>query len=326
MDRKLISEVLDELPTGVMVGDETGAVIYANRAALDYMGIDDEGLKEVNIKGIVRHGTGKKDIMFRTKGDDRISVRFSKVQLSGDCSAVFMTDISEIHRLQQEILKMDKLATVGELTSGIAHEIRNPLAGIKTTAQALKEEMPENDHRSAYVSRIITEIDRLNKLLLNFFDFAKPKELNLRPCDIKKIIEDALFIVQDTARQNHVRIMELYPTEDIKIKADPDVVQQVLMNVFINALQAMPTGGVMEVHLSQGGSHVEISVSDTGKGIPGDIRSRIFDPFFTTKPKGIGLGLSISYRLMKMHSGNITFVSGPKGSTFTISLPREVKS
>jgi two-component system sensor histidine kinase HydH len=308
-----------------MVGDETGAVIYANRAALDFMGIDRDGLREVNINGIMRHGAGPKDIMFRGRGDDRISLRLGKMELSGGHSAVFMSDITEVHRLQQEILKMDKLATVGELTSGIAHEIRNPLAGIKTTAQALKEEIPESDHRNAYVSRIIIEIDRLNKLLLNFFDFAKPKELNLRSCEVKKIIEDALYIVHDTARQSHVRVMELYPTEDIRIMADPDVLQQVLMNVFINALQAMPAGGVMEVQLSQGGGHVEISVSDTGKGISEDIRSRIFDPFFTTKPKGIGRGLSISYRLVKMHSGNITFVSGPKGTTFTITLPRDVR-
>jgi two-component system sensor histidine kinase HydH len=234
-----------------------------------------------------------------------------------------LTDVSEIYRLEQELLKMDKLATVGELTSGIAHEIRNPLAGIKTTAQALKEEIPENDTRSAYISRIIIEVDRLNKLLLSFFDFARPKKLNVRPCDLKKTIEDTVFMVREAARSNHVRIMEFYPPGEVRIKADPDMVQQVLMNVFINAVQSMPSGGSMEVHLREQGANVEISVSDTGKGIPENIRSRIFDPFFTTKPKGIGLGLSISYRLVKMHSGNITFSSSPEGTLFTISLPKE---
>jgi signal transduction histidine kinase len=325
MDRKVMSELIEELPTGIMLADEAGAVTYANKAALEYMGIDHDGLQEVNVKGIIRHGSGKKDLMFRTKGDERITVRLGRVSLSGGCSAIILTDISEIHRLEQELLKMDKLATVGELTSGIAHEIRNPLAGIKTTAQALQEEIPENDQRRDYVSRIIIEIDRLSKLLLNFFDFAKPKELNLRSCDLKKTIEDAVFMVRDTARQSHVRIMEFYPPGEVRIKADPDMVQQVLMNVFINAVQSMTSGGSMEVHLAERGANVEISVSDTGKGIPENIRSRIFDPFFTTKPKGIGLGLSISYRLVKMHSGNITFVSGPRGTTFNISLPKEVR-
>jgi signal transduction histidine kinase len=107
------------------------------------------------------------------------------------------------------------------------------------------------------------------------------------------------------------------------VSADPGLVQQVLMNVFINALQAMPSGGRMEVHLIAEGAFAKVEVRDTGKGIPEDIRSRIFDPFFTTKPKGIGLGLSISYRLIKMHSGTISFVSSQAGTTFTISIPRE---
>lgn len=325
MDRKVMTELIEELPTGIMLADEAGAVTYANKAALEYMGIDYDGLKEVNVEDIISHGTGRKDLMFRTKGDERVTVRFSRVSLSDGNQAILLTDISEIYRLEQELLKMDKLATVGELTSGIAHEIRNPLAGIKTTAQALQDEISENDHRSAYISRIIIEIDRLNKLLLNFFDFAKPKELTLRLCDLKKTIEDTVFLVRDTARLSHVRIMEFYPPGEVRIKADPDMLQQVLMNVFINAVQSMPSGGSMEVHLAERGVNVEVSVRDTGKGIPENIRSRIFDPFFTTKPKGIGLGLSISYRLVKMHSGNITFASGPHGTSFTISLPKEVR-
>ncbi|HNY65798.1 MAG TPA: ATP-binding protein [Deltaproteobacteria bacterium] len=321
MDRKVLSEVLEFLPTGVMLADETGAVTYANRAAHEYMGIDHDRLGEVNIREVVPHGSGRKELI-RTRGDERITVRLTRIPLSDGCSAVVLSDVSEVHRLQQELLKMDRLASVGELTSGIAHEIRNPLAGIKTTAQALKAEIPENDHRTDYVTRIIMEIDRLNKLLLSFFDFAKPKELALRPCNLKKIVEDSVFTVQDEARKNHVQVMEFYPPEGLKIKADPGVVQQVLMNVFINALQAMPSGGRMEVHLVDDGAYARIEVRDTGKGIPEDIRSRIFDPFFTTKPKGIGLGLSISYRLIKMHSGTISFVSNPAGTTFTISLPK----
>jgi two-component system sensor histidine kinase HydH len=318
------AEVLEVLPVGIMLADEAGAVSYANRTALEFLGIEREGLKEINIRGMFRQNTGKKDIMLRTKGKDRITVRLNRIALSGGCSAVVMTDITEIQQLEQELLKMDKLATVGELTSGIAHEIRNPLAGIKTTAQALKGEIPDNDHRVAYISRIIAEIDRLNKLLLNFFDFAKPKDLNVRACDLKKVIEDTVFLMQDEARQNRVQVMEFYPPEQVRIRADSDLLQQVFMNVFINAVQAMHSGGRMEVHLADKGSQVEITVKDTGKGIPENIRNRIFDPFFTTKPKGIGLGLSISYRLVKMHSGNITFATGPRGTTFTITLPKEV--
>lgn len=326
MKPELVYEILDALPVGVMLADESGNVVFANKESLSYMGIDEKGLKEINIDGLAQHKARKKETMLRTKGDERITVSLSRVPLTNGWSATVMTDITQIDQLQQELLKMDKLASVGELTSGIAHEIRNPLAGIKTTAQALSEEIPASDHRSAYISKIIMEIDRLNKLLMSFFDFAKPKAPLVRVCDLKKVIEDTVYMVRDTAKGGNIQVMEFYPTQAVKISADTDMIQQVFMNILINAIQAMPVGGRMEVHLIDRNSSVQIEVSDTGKGIPENIRSRIFDPFFTTKPKGIGLGLSISYRIVKMHSGSITFTSSQMGTKFTVTLPKDKKS
>ncbi len=323
MDEGVLRDILELLPTGVLLADNRGSVIYANRIALEYLGIDEEGLEDINVDGMMERDSPKKETIVRTKGNERITIRLSKASLSDGISVVYLTDITEIHQLQKEILKMDKLASVGELTSGIAHEIRNPLAGIKTTAQALIEELPHNDHRRAYVSRIIGEIDRLNKLLLNFFDFARPRELSIHSCDLKKIIENAVYMIQDSAKENHVQIIEFYPPKKALVKADPSLMQQVLMNVFLNAIQAMENGGRMEIHLIDRDDHVEITVADTGKGIPEHSRGRIFDPFFTTKPKGIGLGLSISYRIVKMHSGTITFTSGPSGTTFVVLLSKD---
>ncbi|MBN2298332.1 MAG: PAS domain-containing protein [Deltaproteobacteria bacterium] len=325
MKQDLVYEILNELPAGVMLADDSGGIIFANNAAIEYLGIGREGLKEINIDHLLQHGTRKKEIMLRTKGNERVTVNLSKKVLSNGWTVIILNDITEVHQLQQELLKMDKLATVGELTSGIAHEIRNPLAGIKTTAQALSEEIPAQDHRSVYISKIIMEIDRLNKLLLNFFDFAKPKALYIRPFDVKRVIENTIYMIKDTAKANRVQIMEFYPTNTISINADPDMIQQVLMNIFINAVQSMSAGGRMEVHLVEKDSHILIEVSDTGKGIPENIRSRIFDPFFTTKPKGIGLGLSISYRIIKMHSGSITFTSSDAGTKFTVNLSKDIK-
>jgi len=323
MDTDVLLEMLSILPAGVMLAQDDGTVVYANHAALEYLGIEESNLREINVDGLIERDSFKKETMVRTKGSERLTIRLSRRPLKGGGYAVFLADISEIHQLQNEILRMDKLASVGELTSGIAHEIRNPLAGIKTTAQALNEELPLGDHRRAYVSRIIMEIDRLSKLLMNFFDFAKPRELSVVSCDLKKIIENAVYMVQDTARENHVEIIEFHPPRKELIKADPHMIQQVLMNVFINAIQAMEAGGRMEVHLAEKSSHMEIMVSDTGKGIPDHVKGRIFDPFFTTKPKGIGLGLSISYRIIKLHKGTITFVSNPGGTTFIITLPKD---
>lgn len=323
MDTDVLRELLEMLPTGVMLAEDDGRVVFANKAALDYLGISASSLREINVDGLMERDSTRKETMIRTKGNDRLTLRLSKHQLKHGKSALFLSDITEIHRLQSEILKMDKLASVGELTSGIAHEIRNPLAGIKTTAQALNEELPAGDHRKAYVSRIIGEIDRLNRLLLGFFDFARPRELSIVTCDLSKIIENAVYMVRDTARENHVQIIEFHPPRKTAIKADPNMIQQVLMNVFINAIQSMEFGGRMEVHLTERDDRMEIMVSDTGKGIPENVKGRIFDPFFTTKPKGIGLGLSISYRIVKLHAGSITFVSNPGGTTFIITLPKD---
>ena len=325
MKQDTVFEMLDALSAGVMLSDETGCVIFANNPAIEYLGIEREGLREINIDHLLKSGTRTKEIMLRTKGNERIRVHLSKKVLSNGWSIIILNDITEVHQLQQELLKMDKLASVGELTSGIAHEIRNPLAGIKTTAQALSEEIPPQDHRSIYISKIIMEIDRLNKLLLNFFDFAKPKALYIRSFDVKRVIENTIYMIKDTAKANRVQIMEFYPTNAIMINADPDMIQQVLMNIFLNAVQSMSSGGRMEVHLSEDDSNIRIEVRDTGKGIPENIRSRIFDPFFTTKPKGIGLGLSISYRIIKMHSGSITFTSSDAGTTFIVNLSKDMK-
>jgi two-component system, NtrC family, sensor histidine kinase HydH len=323
MDKDVLVEILEMLPAGVMLAEKDGTVFFANKTAMDFLGIDETNLKVINVDGLIERDSYKKETMIRTKGSERLTIRLSRLPLGSGGFVVFLTDISEINQLQNEILKMDKLASVGELTSGIAHEIRNPLAGIKTTAQALNEELQVGDHRRAYVSRIIIEIDRLSKLLLNFFDFAKPRELSVVSCDLKKIIENAVYMVQDTARANHVEIIEFHPPKKEQIKADPHMIQQVLMNVFINAIQAMEFGGRMEVQLVDKGDRMEIMVSDTGKGISDHVKGRIFDPFFTTKPKGIGLGLSISYRIIKLHSGTITFISNPGGTTFVITLPKD---
>ncbi|HHO76140.1 MAG TPA: PAS domain-containing protein, partial [Deltaproteobacteria bacterium] len=217
MKQDLVYEMLNSLSAGVMLADDSGGIFFANIAAIEYLGIDGDGVREINIDHILHNDSRKKEIMMRSKGDERITVRLSKKVLSNGWTVVVMNDITEIHQLQQELLKMDKLASVGELTSGIAHEIRNPLAGIKTTAQALREEIPPHDNRREYVSRIIVEIDRLNKLLLNFFDFAKPKALSIRSFDVKRVIENTIYMIKDIARANRVQIMEFYPTSTIKI-------------------------------------------------------------------------------------------------------------
>ncbi len=324
MQQDALLEMLEMIPAGIIVADKAGYIAYANAQAQGYVGKQGLSLDEVNIARLLKSVTSGKETLMRMRDGRRIPVRILINDLADGRRMVILDDISEIHQLQQEILKMDRLASVGELTSGIAHEIRNPLAGIKTTAQALEEELPEGDHRRDYVGRIIKEINRLNKLLLDFFDFAKPRSMHTRRCNMQKVIEEAIYLVREQARQQGVQIIEMYPTAEVDAVVDPDMIKQVLMNVMLNGVQAMSSGGRLEVSLDNiDEEYIGIIIKDGGPGIPENLKSRIFDPFFTTKAKGVGLGLSISYRIIRMHTGSITVTSTSSGTTFRIALLKE---
>ena len=323
MNDKLLWEILDLAPVGVMLAESGGRVVWANRAALAFLGISAKNLREINVEGLLEQEADRRETMVRLKGNEKLHLMLKRQHLKDGSSVVFVSDITEVHRLQSEILRMDKLASAGELTSGIAHEIRNPLAGIRTTAQALDAELGAHDPRKAYTGRIIAEIDRLGRLLTGFFDFARPRQLSLVPCDLGKVVESAVSMVKDAAVRNRVEIFEFHPDRRVSVRADPNLVQQVLMNVFFNAIESMEFGGRMEVHLHDRGDNVQLLVSDTGRGVPDHVKGKIFEPFFTTKPKGVGLGLSISYRIVKQHAGDIAFESGPAGTTFVVTLPKD---
>jgi PAS domain S-box-containing protein len=249
---------------------------------------------------------------------------------------VIFRDLTQVYKIQEEILRMDRLISLGKLASGIAHELRNPLAGIKTTAQALSEEMAFDDSKREYLNRITKEIDRLNELLKSFFSFAKPQNLNLTSCCIKDIVNEIIpFLIKEIADKG-IRFVEVYHPQLPKIRVDKNQMHQVFLNLFLNAIQAMPSGGELRIQatplVSAGpdgnAQHfIRILISDTGKGIPANLINKVFDPFFTTKPKGIGLGLSIAYQIIKKHEGTIQVQSEwERGATFDIRLPETVES
>jgi signal transduction histidine kinase len=249
---------------------------------------------------------------------------------------VVFRDLTNVYKIQEEILRMDRLVSLGKLASGIAHELRNPLAGIKTTAQALGEEMSGDDSKREYLNRITKEIDRLNDLLKTFFSFAKPQNLNLVHCNIKDIINEIIpFLIKEIADKG-IRFNEIYHPHLPKIKVDKTQMHQVFLNLFLNAIQAMPNGGNLKIEVSPMISNsleafkqnfVKVVISDTGKGIPPQIVNKIFDPFFTTKPRGVGLGLSITYQIIKKHGGTIKVESQwEKGTSFVINLPETLEN
>jgi signal transduction histidine kinase len=191
--------------------------------------------------------------------------------------------------------------------------------------------MSSEDSKREYLNRITKEIDRLNELLKTFFSFAKPQKLDLVYCYVKDIINEIIpFLIKEIADKG-IRFVESYHPRLPSIKVDKNQMHQVFLNLFLNAIQAMPNGGELKIEVSPVISNsseglkqnfIKIVVSDTGKGIPSHLVNRIFDPFFTTKPKGIGLGLSITYQIINKHGGTIKVDSQwERGTSFVINLP-----
>lgn len=253
-------------------------------------------------------------------------------------------DISQIKQMQAEVLRMDRLASLGVLASGIAHEIRNPLAGIKTVAQTLEEDLEEGDGKREYIARIIRQVNRMDELLRTLFSYARPQSPVRRPLQLQDIINEVKGLMMQRFERANVRFEEIYAEDLPLVQVDFHQTQQVFINLFLNAIDAMPEGGSLSVQArpapapslrgdrrgkryqeaQRRGQFAEVRVRDTGEGIPRENMQAIFDPFFTTKPQGSGLGLSIVYRIIEEHRGHIHVESEPgKGTTFSLFLPVE---
>ena len=253
-------------------------------------------------------------------------------------------DISQIKQMQMEVVRMDRLASMGVLASGIAHEVRNPLAGIKTMAQTLEEEMERKDARREYLTRIISQVNRLDELLKSLFSFAKPQQLVRKYQRLQDIIKEVDVLFEERFKKKGIKYTKEFQPNLPKVHVDFHQIQQVFINLFLNSLDAMKKGGKFiisaqavktviyprdrrkKAFVSQKKEsiYVEVIVKDSGTGISPEDKKAIFDPFFTTKPQGTGLGLSIVYRIIEEHQGEIRFDSElGKGTEFTLLLPTE---
>jgi two-component system sensor histidine kinase HydH len=219
--------------------------------------------------------------------------------------------------------RSDRLAALGQLSAGLAHELRNPLGTIKASAEMLTRSMPaENEVAREVAGFISTEVDRTNLLVTRFLDFARPLKLQLSPVDLTQILDRAVELLERGSPHYDVAIYKNYAPEIGPLPLDADLMERVFYNLLLNAAQATPAGGPITIKTRLAGHTAEISVIDRGSGIdPKDLES-IFNPFFTTKPEGVGLGLAIVSKIVDEHGGKMVVESDlGKGSVFCISLP-----
>ncbi|MCU0588567.1 MAG: ATP-binding protein [Syntrophobacteraceae bacterium] len=232
----------------------------------------------------------------------------------------------ERQRLEEQLHQSERLAALGEMIAGVSHEIRNPLGIIRSTAELLHGRI-EHERQRRFTSIIVEEATRLNDILTEFLDFARPKTPRAKPCRIEDIIERNLSAMEGQLQRASIQVERFYEAGDYVMEADGDLLYRAFVNLLANAVQAMPDGGTLRVRTIFRGSagsppQIELRIRDTGPGISEEVQKKIFNPFFTTREKGTGLGLAIVRSIIDSHGGEIEVRSRPdKGTNVIIRLP-----
>jgi len=230
----------------------------------------------------------------------------------------------EQRNLEAQLHQSERLAALGEMTAGVAHEVRNPLGIISSTAELLQERLGKYEPQNRLAQIIVDEANRLNDKVTEFLDFARPRVPNLRPCDLEAVLNRSLEMLEPEINRLGIMVDRRYRLDGRVLAADPDLLHQAFLNILLNSIQAMPGGGQLTVETGNGpnGHGGEISFRDNGEGIDPENLKKILNPFFTTKERGSGLGLPIVKSIVESHRGTLKILSAPgEGTTITITLP-----
>lgn len=239
-------------------------------------------------------------------------------------SILLFKDLSEVQALRREIARNQRLASIGRLAAGVAHEIRNPLSSIKGFAAYFRERYRDNKDDQQTADIMIQEVERLNRVVGQLLEFARPITISKKAAPVDTVIKDSLRLIRGQAAEKYIKIETDFSSIVKNIQVDTDRINQVLLNLYLNAIESMQDGGSLNVALStdEKKKWLIIKVADNGTGIRKEDIAHIFDPYFTTKPSGTGLGLAIVHNIIDAHDGKMEVESSPgKGTTITLFLP-----
>ncbi|WP_320044783.1 ATP-binding protein [uncultured Desulfobacter sp.] len=323
--------VVQNMPSGLITLDTDFNVTSANRAAEKILGeIPEKAFPqmaamaaEISASGGV--ASGEVTLHQKEKGDLRLDMTVSAIpadegQIQG--FVLLFRDLTQIRDLKKQVDTNRRLAAIGKLAAGVAHEIRNPLSSIKGFATYFSRQY-ENEPEDVEIAKImIQEVERMDRSITQLLEFAKPMAVQIKQTRIEPLIQHSLKLVSHDLGKKKIRVQTEIHTQREIIHTDPERICQVLLNLYMNALNAMDTNGLLEVGVTDGDDDIEIRVADNGCGIPAKDLEKIFDPYFTTRPKGTGLGLSIVHRIVENLKGEIRVESRlSKGTVFYITLP-----
>jgi signal transduction histidine kinase len=241
----------------------------------------------------------------------------------GDLTVAFNQMTRDLRDSRNEVISAERLATAGKMAASFAHEIRNPLSSMRMLAQMLmrKQDLPESKQKQS-MQYILEEIERIDVIVKGFMDFAHPAVLNSDPHDLNPVLQEVLDLMEANLNHHQISLIKKFAPDLPPISLDRDKLKQAFMNIVLNAMDAMPEGGTLEIVTLQGSDKVRIDVVDTGIGIPPEDLNRLFEPFFTTKSQGTGLGLANAKRVLEQHGGDIQSKSAVgQGTTMSLWLP-----
>ncbi|MDF1541585.1 MAG: ATP-binding protein [Anaerosomatales bacterium] len=335
--------ILRSITSGVLTIGPDGSITTANPAAERLLGMSEYEMVPKSIGALFRDDGGLEgDVRKVLSG--RIPLTLREVRMVTDAgheihvqastsrmravggrilgAVVTIEDVSEVKALTEQLMRADRLAAMGELTAGVAHEVRNPLGVIRASVQLLEDAECDAERVRQAGEVMKQEIDRLDKVIKALLDFGRPSKPTMLATDVSSVLGDVVLFTSRFAAQSEVTITGEYAPDLPRVTADPDQLKQVFLNLITNAVQSMEeTGGAIRLSAHEQGDFVVVTLSDTGPGIPAEDLGKVFDPFYSTRDAGTGLGLTIVHRIIDEHDGHIELESSPEGTTIRVALP-----
>lgn len=344
--KMLAHNILASMDQGVITTDREGFVTSINSAAIGLLDVDFEcvgrPLDEISTQQIPL------DKLNKELAERRLPVRdrdYSVTRDRRDCrrradahflkdmdnnplgSVLLLRDVTQRVLMEERMVRMERFISLGTLASGLHHEIKNPLTALSLHLQLLEEQLhqvPAVETVDELLGVLKTEIHRLNGVLESFRNFANLQKLSIQPTDILEVLENAVRLIRPQATEQGVQLGLLHPEIELpKVAVDEQKIEQALLNLLINALEAMPKGGTLSASAAARNGSIAIEITDTGTGISPEYRDNVFKPYFSTKSQGTGMGLPLTEKLVSQHGGQIEYETGPQGTTFRIHIPLE---
>jgi two-component system sensor histidine kinase HydH len=335
-------DVIESLPDALVTLDPEGRVVSVNGRARELLGFGDRdpagaslhelvGAEDCAIEPLLRAGEEFRDHpMDCQRADcDPLPVKVSAAHITGSDgkrlgTVLLIRDVRELRAVEEQLERSRRLASLGQMAAGIAHEIRNPLGTLRGFAQYFGGKMPEDTTAAEYATLMVSEIDRLNRIIAALLQFARPREPEFQELTATSLGEKIEKLVTDEATAAGLTLRVEIPDGDVTLQADRDLLTQALLNLLHNAIAATAEGGEVTLGARASGNEVHITVDDTGRGLTPEEKERMFDPFYTTRKTGTGLGLAVVHQVAEQHGGRVEVESIlGRGTRVTLAFPRK---